>query len=59
MGMNFMKPFSGVQKKITRGKPMCEAHTREGKLTNEQTASLQRDEGRNQTVNLHKLEDKN
>jgi hypothetical protein len=35
MGMNFMKPFSGVQKKITRGKPMREAHTREGKLTNE------------------------
>lgn len=35
MGMNFMKPFSGAQKKITRGKPMCGAHAREGKLTHE------------------------
>jgi hypothetical protein len=34
MGMNFMKPFSGVQKKITRGKQMCETHARDGKLTN-------------------------
>lgn len=35
MGMNFMKPFSGVQKKITRGKQMCETHARDGRLTNE------------------------
>ena len=35
MGMNFMKPFTGVQRKITRGKPMCEMHTRDGRLTNE------------------------
>jgi hypothetical protein len=31
MGMNFMKPFSGVQKKITRGKQMCETHARDGR----------------------------
>jgi hypothetical protein len=59
MGINFMKPFSGVQKKMTRGKQIYCTHTGNQKLTDKQTASNRKDEDQNQIANLRKPEDKN
>lgn len=58
MGMNFVKGFSGVQKKITRGEQTCDSNSLYRPLSNKQMVSPQKDEDPSPTVNPRKHVDR-